>query len=221
MTVPAQDYKLLRTMIRNIVFDFGGVIFDLDYDGAVAAFKRMGLADADQRLDRYHQRGVFELLESGRIGVDEFAVELSRLCNRKLTYAELQEAWLGYVGGKVDEQKLAFIDDLNARGYRTFLLSNTNPFVQAWAESPAFSASGRPLGSYLEKCYTSFEVGIMKPDAGIFQHMLNDAGLKPEETIFLDDSTANIAAAEALGIHTLLVEKNADWREALNQRLAQ
>ena len=207
-------------MIKNIVFDFGGVIFDLDYDGAVAAFKRMGLTDADKRLDRYHQRGVFELLESGKIKVETFVEELSKMCNRTLTYDELQTAWLGYVGGKVDEQKLAYIDALRPRGYRTFLLSNTNPFVQAWAESPAFSASGRPLGSYLEKCYTSFEIAIMKPDAAIFQYMLNDAGLNPAETIFLDDSSANIAAAAALGIQTLLVEKNEDWRDALNKRLA-
>lgn len=206
-------------MIQNIVFDFGGVIFDLDYDGAVAAFKRMGLADADQRLDRYHQRGVFELLESGKIGPAEFIDELSKMCNRPLTYAEVQQAWLGYVGGKVDEQKLAYIDELRTRGFRTFLLSNTNPFVQGWAESAAFSESGRPLGSYLEKCYTSFEVGIMKPDTAIFQYMLDDAGLRPEETIFLDDSKANIAAAESIGIQTLLVEKNEDWRDALDERL--
>ena len=54
-------------MIKNIAFDFGGVIFDLDYDGAIETFKSIGLADADQRLDRYHQRGFFEDLESGRI----------------------------------------------------------------------------------------------------------------------------------------------------------
>ena len=60
----------------------------------------------------------------------------------------------------------------------------------------------------------------MKPDAAIFQYMLNDAGLNPAETIFLDDSSANIAAAAALGIQTLLVEKNEDWRDALNKRLA-
>ena len=59
-------------MIKNIAFDFGGVIFDLDYEGAIAAFRQMGLPDADQRLDRYHQRGIFEDLESGRIGPEAF-----------------------------------------------------------------------------------------------------------------------------------------------------
>lgn len=202
-------------MIHNVVFDFGGVIFDLDYDGAVAAFKRMGLADADKRLDRFHQRGVFEQLELGRITTEQFVAELSVMCSRGLTQSEVQEAWLGYVGGKVNEQKLAYIDSLRQRGYRTFLLSNTNPFVQSWAESSSFSTSGRPLSSFLEKCYTSFELGIMKPDAAIFLHMLEVSGLQPEETIFLDDSPANIAAADALGIKTLLVEKNEDWHDAL------
>lgn len=207
-------------MIKNIAFDFGGVIFDLDYEGAIAAFQEMGLPDAAQRLDRYHQRGIFEDLESGRIAAEDFIQALQPLCTKRLTMDAVRTAWLGYVGAPVDEQKLAYIDQLRRRGYRTFLLSNTNPFVQSWAESDAFSASGRPLGSYLEKCYTSYEVGIMKPDAGIFLHMLSDAGLRPEETLFLDDSPANIAAAEALGIQTLLVEKNGDWRDDVEKLLS-
>ena len=207
-------------MIKNIAFDFGGVIFDLDYEGAIAAFQAMGLPDADQRLDRYHQRGIFEDLESGRIAAEDFIQALQPLCTKRLTMDAVRTAWLGYVGAPVNEQKLAYLDQLRRRGYRTFLLSNTNPFVQSWAESDAFSASGRPLGSYLEKCYTSYEVGIMKPDAGIFLHMLSDAGLRPEETLFLDDSPANIAAAEALGIQTLLVEKNGDWRDDVEKLLS-
>ena len=206
-------------MIKNIAFDFGGVLFDLDYEGAIETFKKIGLADAEQRLDRYHQRGVFELLESGRISPDAFREELGKMCGRALTHDEVMSAWLGYVGAPVDEAKLAMLDALRAEGYRTFLLSNTNPFVQAWAESPQFSKAGRPLSDYLEKCYCSYEVGIMKPDPAIFEYMLKDAGIAPTETLFLDDSPANIAAASDLGIQTLLVEKNGDWRAAVRQRL--
>lgn len=206
-------------MIKNIAFDFGGVLFDLDYDGAIETFKSIGLADAEQRLDRYHQRGVFEDLESGRITPDDFRHQLEPLCHRTLTHDEVLRAWLGYVGAPVDERKLQSLDDLRARGYRTFLLSNTNPFVQSWAESPAFSAAGRPLSSYLEKCYCSYEVGIMKPDPAIFRYMLDDARIQPSETLFLDDSPANIAVAADLGLHTLLVEKNGDWHPALHRLL--
>jgi putative hydrolase of the HAD superfamily len=203
-------------MIKNIAFDFGGVIFNLDYEGAVESFKRIGLADADQRLDRYHQRGIFEELESGRIKPDAFRKELSQMCHRELTNDEVLSAWLGYVGGPVDLSRLDTIDELRRRGYRTFLLSNTNPYVQQWAESPAFCAYGRPLSSFMDKCYTSYEVGIMKPAEGIFRHMLTDAAILPSETLFLDDSAANVEAAARLGIHTLLVEKNADWRADLS-----
>jgi len=198
-------------MIKNIAFDFGGVLFDLDYEGAIGTFKKIGLADAEQRLDRYHQRGVFEQLECGLITPGVFREELGKMCGRALTHEEVMSAWMGYIGAPVDERKLAYLDELRGRGYRTFLLSNTNPFVQSWAESPQFSKSGRPLSDYLEKCYCSFEVGIMKPDASIFQYMLDDAQIKPEETLFLDDSAANIEAAAAFGIQTLLVEKNGNW----------
>lgn len=207
-------------MIKNIAFDFGGVIFDLSWEGAVASFRRIGLSDAEQRLDRFHQRGFFEDLEAGRISSAEFITQLQQLCHRTLTHEEVLGAWLGYVGAPVDVRKLDYIDVLRSRGYRTFLLSNTNPFVQSWAESPQFCQSGRPLSSYLEKCYTSYEVGIMKPDQGIFQHMLADAGILPDETLFLDDSPTNIVVAEELGIQTMLVEKNGDWREEVERRLS-
>ena len=209
-------------MIKNIAFDFGGVLFDLDYDGAIVTFKELGLADAEQRLDRFHQRGIFEDLESGHSDRSTFRRELSLLLTppRPITDEEVQRAWLGYVGAPIDERKLDYLDDLRRRGYRTFLLSNTNTYVQQWAESPQFSRAGRPLGSYLEKCYCSFEVGIMKPDPAIFRYMLDDAGIRPEETLFLDDSPANIAAAAQLGIATMLVEKNADWREDVEKLLS-
>ena len=206
-------------MIKNIAFDFGGVLFDLSWEGAVASFKQIGLEDAEVRLDRFHQRGVFEELECGRITPDAFRSELEKLCGRPLTHEQVLSAWLGYVGAPVDERKLQMLDELRDSGFRTFLLSNTNPFVQSWAESAAFSPAGRPLSSYLEKCYTSYQVGLMKPDPGIFQFMLNDAGILPEETLFLDDSPANISAAAAFGIQTMLVERNADWREAVRQRV--
>ena len=205
--------------IKNIAFDFGGVIFDLSWENAVETFKKIGLADAAQRLDRYHQRGFFEDLECGRITPDDFRRQLEPLCHRTLTYDEVLSAWLGYIGNPVDERKLAYLDDVRSRGYRTFLLSNTNPYVQAWAESAQFCQSGHPLSSYLEKCYCSYEVGIMKPDPAIFQYMLDDAGILPAETLFLDDSPANIAVAADLGLQTLLVEKNGDWRDEVEHRL--
>ena len=72
-------------MIKNIVFDFGGVIVDIDRDKAVQAFIKLGLADADTRLDKYHQTGIFQELEEGKLSADEFRKQLGDLCGRELT----------------------------------------------------------------------------------------------------------------------------------------
>ena len=83
-------------MIKNIVFDFGGVIVDIDRDKAVQAFIKIGLADADTRLDKYHQTGIFQELEEGKLSADEFRRQLGDLCGRELTMEETKQAWLGF-----------------------------------------------------------------------------------------------------------------------------
>ena len=207
-------------MIKTIVFDFGGVIFDLDRDGAVQAFKRIGLSDADVRLDKYHQRGIFQLLEEGRLTPDQFKAQLEPLCGRALTHAEVQRAWMGYVGSPVDKRKLDYLDDLRRRGYGVMLLSNTNPYVQEWADSESFTPWGRTLGSYMDRLFLSFQMGVMKPDPRIFRMMLDDAGLVPEETLFIDDGQSNVDAACELGIKAINPGENADWRELVERAIS-
>ena len=121
-------------MIKNIVFDFGGVIVDIDRDKAVQAFIKIGLADADTRLDKYHQTGIFQELEEGKLSADEFRRQLGDLCGRELTMEETKQAWLGFFK-EVDLRKLDYILELR-KSYHVYLLSNTNPFVMSWACSP-------------------------------------------------------------------------------------
>ena len=95
-------------MIKNIVFDFGGVIVDIDRDKAVQAFIKLGLADADTRLDKYHQTGIFQELEEGKLSADEFRKQLGNLCGRSLTMEETKQAWLGFFN-EVNLNKLDYI----------------------------------------------------------------------------------------------------------------
>lgn len=206
-------------MITTVVFDLGGVIFDLDRDGAVRAFQQIGLADADVRLDKYHQRGIFQQLEEGSIGPDQFKAELEKLCGRTLTHAEVQSGWMGYVGGPVDRRKMDYIDSLRERGIQVLLLSNTNPYIQQWAQSEAFTAWGRPLQSYMDRLFVSFRMGVMKPDPRIFRMMLSEAALVPEDTLFVDDGQANVDAARQLGIVAINPGENADWRQMVESAL--
>ncbi|MCD8292810.1 MAG: HAD family phosphatase [Prevotellaceae bacterium] len=204
-------------MIKNLVFDFGGVIVDISRERAVEAFYRLGLKDADKRLDKYHQTGIFQELEEGKLSADEFRVELGKLCGHTLTGEEVRQGWLGFML-QVDMVRLEFLERLRP-AYRLLLLSNTNPYIMSWARSEAFTPVGKPLDAYFDGLYLSYKTGCMKPSLAIFNYMLAHEGIRPEETLFVDDGRRNVEAAEALGLHTLLAVNGERWCDALALRI--
>ena len=204
-------------MIKNIVFDFGGVIADISRDKAVQAFFKIGLKDAEIRLDKYHQTGIFQELEEGKLSVDEFRKELSKLCIRELTIEEVQQAWMGFITG-IDIRKLDYILELK-KSYRIYILSNTNPYVMSWACSPQFSSQGKSLADYCEKLYLSYQIGYTKPEPEIFNFMIKDSKITPSETMFVDDGSVNIGIGKKLGFYTFQPQNDTDWREELTQLL--
>ena len=147
-------------MIKNLVFDFGGIIADFEFSRALAAFERVGLKNPAEYLDSYHQRGFFRELESGRIGADEFVRRLGECAGREVSYAEAREAWLGFFLLPVSLERLACLEELR-RDYRLYVLSNTNPFVMDWARSSEFSPAGKPLDAYFDKLFLSYEMKCM------------------------------------------------------------
>ena len=205
-------------MIKNIVFDFGGVIADIDRDKAVQAFVKLGLKDAETRLDKYHQTGIFQELEEGKLSADGFREKLGELCGRELSAEESRQAWLGFFTG-VDVHKLDYILELR-KSYRVYILSNTNPYVMSWACSPEFSSQGKSLADYCDKLYLSYQLGCTKPDKGIFYHMLEDSGMVPSETLFVDDGDSNVRIGKELGMHTFKPKNGVDWREELSRLLS-
>ena len=96
------------------------------------------------------------------------------------------------------------------RDYRLYVLSNTNPFVMDWARSSEFSPAGKPLDAYFDKLFLSYEMKCKMIAAG---------GMRPEETLFIDDSAANAAAGAALGYRTFCPRSNSDWREEVRRIL--
>lgn len=204
--------------IKNILFDFGGVILTLSPETATARFKALGLADAEERLDIYTQSGIFGDLERGKISDTEFVSELSRLTGRKLTWEQCQHAWRGYCK-EVPQRNLDALVRLRAEGYRVILLSNTNPFMMGWALSDEFDGNGHSLEHYMDAVYMSYKCGAMKPDAKFFNHVLASEGIAPAETLFLDDGQRNVEAAGKLGIHTMLTPNGNDWTNEIYKHL--
>lgn len=204
-------------MIKQVIFDFAGVITDLTWEGAVASFTKIGLKNAEQILDRYHQSGIFQELEEGKIDTETFGKKLSEMCGRDLNQDEITEAWMGYFNG-LDERKLDFIEELR-KEYKVYLLSNTNPYITNWACSPHFSSKGKSLNEYFDKLYLSYEIGFTKPDEEIFKFMLEDAHMNPSESLFVDDGLSNVKAAEKLGMHTFNPQNATLWCEELQNAL--
>ena len=204
-------------MIKYVIFDFAGVITDLTWEGAVVSFTKIGLKNADKILDRYHQNGIFQALEEGRMDMETFRKEFSAMCGRDVNHDEIREAWMGYFNG-LDERKLEFIEELR-KDYKVYLLSNTNPYIMDWACSPNFTSKGKGLNDYFDKLYLSYETGYTKPHEGIFKYMLNDANIKPDEAMFIDDGLTNVEAAQRLGMHTFNPENGTLWCEELRKAL--
>lgn len=202
-------------MIRDLVFDFGGVVVDLDYEGALDAFRRLGVRDAEHWLDKYRQRGIFLDLERGRISADEFLEGLAELCGRKVSYDDAQRAWCAFVRD-VPRKRLEALRRLG-KEHRLFLLSNTNPFLMEWARSPRFTSEGEPLDAFFDKLFLSYEMRVVKPDREIFLDMILDAGLDPAYTLFVDDGRENVEAAAALGFPTYQPHPGEDWTTAVER----
>lgn len=188
----------------------GGVVLHIDHEQAVSRFEEIGVAEAREYLNPYHQQGLFGQLEGGQISADTFVSELSRLTGKPLTHEQCLYAWLGYLKG-IPQRNLDTIQQMREKGYRVCLLSNTNPFFFEWAESGAFDGQGRPIHEYFDSLYVSFKCKMLKPSREIFEHVLQNEGIRPEQLLFIDDSERNTNSAAQLGIRTIHVKTNSDW----------
>ncbi len=207
-------------MIKNIIFDLGGVIITLDQPQAIRRFKALGLADAEQRLNAYTQSGIFGDLERGHITADTFQTELGKLVGHDVTYEQCRHAWLGYCR-ELPQRNLDALVRLRREGHRLILLSNTNPFMMSWVFSREFDGRGHSLEHYMDACYCSYKMGVMKPDPQFFQRVLEAENIAPSDTLFVDDGPRNVAVASQMGIFTFCPENGVDWTQTIYKHINQ
>ncbi len=204
-------------MIKNILFDMGGVIFDQDTDKALERFRAAGV-DTDKYIGKYEQQGCFLDLEIGKISEDEFCEKMAEIAGRdSISLEEASGCWQGFYKD-TPVYKLHALEELRNK-YHLGLLSNTNPFMMASTDSPNFSSEGKPISDYFDTLFLSYEMKLYKPSKEIYLEALRRDGMKPEETLFVDDSQRNIDGAESVGIHGLYVPSNTDWRPLLAAKL--
>ena len=200
--------------IRNIVFDLGGVLVDLDFKAAINGLQKAGFANVKEQLQAFDREGIFQKFELGEISADEFRSAIRENSTVSLTDEEVDGLWNAMLL-EVPREKLELI--LHLRGkYMVYLLSNTNSIHWDYVCKNAFNYRGFRVNDYFEETFLSFEMHLAKPDKAIFEKVLEEANLLPEETLFIDDSEANCKAASELGIHTHHYHIGEDLKELFN-----
>lgn len=200
-------------MIKNLLFDLGGVIMDIRRLNCVASFERLGMKDADSFLGEYSQKGPFLQLEEGLINETQFRDAVREYIDGEVTDEQIDKAFCDFLVG-IPAYRLEQLRQLKKQ-YGIYMLSNTNPIMWHSRIAEEFRQEGMEREDYFDGIVTSFEARSIKPDAKIFHTVVEKLGIKPEETLFLDDSQKNLDAASALGFHTLLVTPESEFFELL------
>ena len=183
----------------NLIIDFGGVIINLTRNRCVEAFESFGVPDVRDCI--LNSKDLFMQIEMGTITSAEFRDGIRHLTQQRLTDEQIDAAWIAMLDD-IPAYKLDLLMDLRSR-YNTMLLSNTNEIHWQWAEKNSFAYKGHHAEDFFGKIYLSY--------ADIFEYVLKDAGINPEETLFLDDAVPNCRTAEALGIRTYTPQPREDW----------
>lgn len=195
--------------IKNIIFDLGGVIINIDHHRTADAFHQLGAPNFIDYFSHSSQNEIFDLHEKGKISDSEFRNRVMKEINLTISDELFDEAWNAILLD-IPKERIDLLIDLKSK-FRIFMLSNTNSIHMQKMDQYMDSAFGIPSYKHLfEKAYYSFEMGVRKPNKDIFEMVLRDSGLLPEETLFIDDSEPNIFTAQQMGIRTLHFPKNSN-----------
>ncbi len=206
--------------VRNIVFDLGGVLLNIDPERAVNGMYDLGFHKFEELYSHLKQSEVFDNLEKGKIEENEFLDEIRRYGKKEVSDESVIEAWNSLLLDFPKKIIDLLVELKRSKDYRTFLLSNTNAIHKAKYTEILYKAHGiRRLEDLFEKAYFSHEIHMRKPDIEIYEYVLKDSNLVPGETLFIDDSIINIETAQELGIQTFHVNEKSSLAALFPEQL--
>ncbi len=190
--------------IEAIIFDLGGVILNIDYNLTSKAFVDAGVKNFDEMYSQAEADDLFRHLETGTISEDSFYKEFNKKAGLDLSAIEIEKAWNSMLLTFRDES-LEFLKKIQPK-YKIFLLSNTN-YIHLKKLKGIYHNKPREFAfeGYFNKAYYSCEMGLRKPNADIYDFVLQENNLDPAKTLFIDDSIQNIEAAKLSGLQTILL----------------
>lgn len=196
----------MHTPIKNIIFDYGNVIFSIDFALAQKSWAALGINNVESFFGHRQQNALFDAFDKGEITAAQFRDQIRYISgNNTLTDKQIDDAWNSMLLG-IQPGTHELLLQLKGK-YRTFLLSNINAIhydhIMGYLKRE-FDMEGN--SHLFEKVYYSHFMGMRKPNSNIFEFVLQDSSLNPAETLFIDDSPQHLATAQKLGIQTFLMQ---------------
>ncbi len=197
--------------IKNIIFDFGGVIINISHQRVENAFKSLGVSNFESLFNQATQSELFQQFETGEISPSQFRDRVRELTHLKISDEKLDEAWNEIIGDYPPD-RIELLNQINSN-YKLFLFSNTN-IIHFNYYIPKFKREfGYSFESIFEKTYWSFKFGKRKPNLDSYFYLIEENQFEPTKTLFIDDSLQNIMAAKELGLKTFFLAKGLDITE--------
>lgn len=191
--------------LKNIIFDLGGVIINIDYNKAAAAFKNLGIVDFDNFYSKAKQSTLFDEFEKGNISNEEFRNELKNFLPEGISDEQIDACWNAMLM-EIPQERFNFLNSIKDK-YRIFLLSNTNSIhIKEFTRLNDEKFGVGNFEALFENVHYSCKMGMRKPDAEIFEYVLNENALVKEETLFIDDSIQHINGANSIELKAELLK---------------
>ncbi|MEN0095863.1 MAG: HAD family phosphatase [Pedobacter sp.] len=191
---------------KNIIFDYGNVIFEIDFKRAQQSFTQLGIANIGDFFAHKGHHQLFDNFEVAGISPADFRNGIRKAANNiTLTDAQIDDAWNSLLIGVSPNNHEVLMEV--KKNYRTFLLSNNNEIHYDWIINYLKQEFGlEDYGHLFERAYFSQQMKLRKPNVDIFEQVIKENQLDPNETLFIDDSPQHIAGAKQAGLHTLLMD---------------
>jgi len=187
--------------IKNIIFDLGNVIIDLDIAATDSAFKKLCANRYEEVMNELNKEFFFEKYETGKISTNEFVQTLQSMIGNGISEKAIIDAWNAMLL-TIPDKRYNILKSLK-KDYRTFCLSNTNELHIEYVFNQLKQTKGiQNLDDYFERVYLSHEMGQRKPNVEIFETVIHDNNLVPSETLFIDDTAGHLEGAKKAGLHT-------------------
>lgn len=217
------DIKRLNG-IKNLLFDLGGVIMDIERERCVKSLVALGMSEttAENMLGLYVQSGPFLKLEEGLLSEEAFYDAMRNNFpdgGVNISNEHLKSALNDFLIG-IPAHRLEALRRLR-KDYKIYLLSNTNPIMYNSKIAECFRIEGHEMSDYFDGQVVSFKAKCAKPDRKIFEYTVEHLGIRPEETLFFDDSQKNLDAAAQLGFKTALVAPGTEFMEKMEKASVQ